>query len=132
MSARLHLRTYRYGEAPAKELRIGTTRRPPRGVPREKWRAEGWFDVWFPLLAPSEKLLRKTRAHGLATAAQYRAFCAGYEREILGRAETRQALELLALLARRIPIAIGCYCEDESRCHRAHLYLMIVRAAAAL
>jgi uncharacterized protein YeaO (DUF488 family) len=120
--SKLKLRTFRYGDPPRRGegLRIGTTRRPPRGVRKEEWIRQGWFDVWFPVVAPSEKLLRRMPAN----------FFAAYEREVLGRAESRQAIELLAALARRMPISVGCYCEDESRCHRTHLRTLIERAAA--
>lgn len=133
MSARLKLRTFRCGE-PARRgegLRIGVTRRPPRGVPKVKWQSADYFDVWFPLLGPSAELLHKVHAEGLDTAAKYRRFCASYEREVLGHSESRQAVELLARLVRKTPISIGCFCKDESRCHRAHLYKLILRAAEA-
>jgi uncharacterized protein YeaO (DUF488 family) len=134
MSTALKLRTYRCGE-PAKRgagLRIAVTRRPPRGVARENWKEADFCDVWFPFLAPSEKLLRKTLADGLETAAKYRAFCTRYEREIMSHAEGRQALALFAALARKTPVSIGCFCEVESRCHRAHLHKLILRAADSL
>jgi len=118
----LKLRTFRHGDARKRGegLRIGTTRRPPRGATKDQWR--DYFDVWFPVLAPSAKLLAsKTR--------NYRTFCARYSREINSRAESRQALQLLAHLALRTPVSIGCYCQDESRCHRTHLRKLIERAA---
>jgi uncharacterized protein YeaO (DUF488 family) len=128
MNKTLKLRTYRCGDAPKRGegLRIGTTRRPPRGVPRSRWQRENYFDVWFPVVAPSEGLVRRF-LHG--DSMTYQKFCASYERELMGRAESRQALELLAALARRTPISVGCYCEDESRCHRAHLRKLIERAS---
>jgi uncharacterized protein YeaO (DUF488 family) len=76
------------------------------------------------MVAPSEELIHRYQREG-----DYRKFCASYEREVLGHAESRQAIELLAAMARRMPISIGCYCEDESRCHRAHLRKIIARAA---
>ncbi len=99
-------------------------------MPRARWREECRFDVWFPVAAPSEAFLRRWQKR-LRTAgpAEIRAFRAGYERELLGRAESRQAVELLAALARRMPLSIGCFCEDESRCHRAHLRVLIERVA---
>lgn len=84
-----------------------------------------YFDVWFPVVAPSEGLIRRYKGRTM----DYRKFCAAYEREVLGRAESRQGIELLAAMARRMPISVGCYCEEESRCHRAHLRKMIERAA---
>ena len=86
-------------------------------------------DVWFPVLAPSTALLkRKKRSRTM----DYRGFCASYERELLANTEKRQALDLLATFALRIPISIGCYCEDESQCHRSHLRKLIERTARKL
>jgi len=129
MNKALKLRTFRHGEAPKRGegLRIGTTRRPPRGVRKHRWHEH--FDVWFPVLAPSAALLRRFER---SQSMDYRGFCASYERELLGSAESRQALNLLAALALRIPISIGCYCEDVSRCHRTHLRKLIERAARKL
>ena len=129
MKKALKLRTFRHGDAPKRGegLRIGTTRRPPRGATRKQW--SDYFDVWFPVLAPSAALLRRSKR---SQTMDYRGFCASYERELLGRAESRQALDLLAALALRVPISIGCYCEDESRCHRTHLRKLIERAACKL
>jgi uncharacterized protein YeaO (DUF488 family) len=124
----LKLKTFRYGDLPKRGegLRIGTTRRPPRGVRKNHW--HDYFDVWFPLLAPSQKLLRRAKRGSI----DYRTFCSSYERELFGSAESKQALELMAALALRTPMSIGCYCEDESRCHRSHLRKLIVRAARKL
>ena len=132
MKNMLKLRTFRYGDPPRRGdgLRIGTTRRPPRGVPRSRWQRDGYFDVWFPMVAPSIALLRRVKKHGLSDRAAYRGFCDNYERELLSNAESRQALELLASLAARIPISVGCYCQDEEWCHRSHLRKLIERAAS--
>jgi uncharacterized protein YeaO (DUF488 family) len=117
----LKLRTFRYGDPPKRGegLRIGTTRRPPRGVSKARW--SDYFDVWFPVVAPSDKLLR-SRPFGFKP----------YEREVLGRAESRQAVELLAALALRTPISIGCFCADEEHCHRSYLRSIIERTAEGL
>jgi uncharacterized protein YeaO (DUF488 family) len=128
-SPKLRLRTFRIGAEPrpGEGLRIGATRRPPRGVARARWAAEGYFDVWMPSLAPSEALLRRVRPHEIDDARRFRAFLDAYERELLGSAERRQTVELVAAVARRTPVAIGCYCEDESRCHRARLREILER-----
>ncbi len=125
------INTFRYGDPPrpGDGLRIGTTRLPPRGVPRSRWQSDGYFDVWFPVVAPSRALLRRVKREALADPAVYRAFCKSYEKELLGNADTRQALELLAALSSRMPISVGCYCEVEQRCHRAHLRKLIERIA---
>lgn len=116
----LKLSTFRYLDPPKRGegLRIGVTRHPPRGVRKERWQADGYFDVWFPVLGPSKELLRR-RPFGFAA----------YQREIMGRAESRQAVLLLAALAQRTPISIGCYCEDATRCHRTYLRRLIEEAA---
>src|SRR5437899_11678348 len=118
MKKALKLRTFKHGDTPKRGegLRIGTTRRPPRGATKKEW--PDYFDVWFPVLAPSAALLRRYK---LSQTMDYHGFCATYERELLGSAESRQALDLLAALALRTPISIGCYCADESSCHRKHL-----------
>lgn len=128
METKIRLRTFQHGDSPKRGegLRIGTTRRPPRGVPRKRWKRDDYFDVWFPVLAPSEALLRRFKR---SRTMRFRDFCSAYERELLSKAESRQALELLAALSLRTPISIGCYCEDESKCHRSHLRKLIERAA---
>jgi uncharacterized protein YeaO (DUF488 family) len=130
MAARLRLSTFRIG-GPSKRgngLRIGATRRPPRGIARERWQRDGFFDVWLPVVAPSPELLRRAKAGDLTDPAVRRRFFAAYERE-MARTEPRQVIELLARLAERTPIAVGCFCADESRCHRSRLRVLIERAA---
>ena len=124
----LKLRTFRYSDDPKRGegLRIGTTRNPPLYAPKKRWRKS--FDVWFRLLAPSKKL-RQRNKRGKIT---HREFCDLYERELLNKHESRQALDLLAAMAQRTPISVGCYCEDESLCHRTHLKKLIERAARKL
>ena len=124
----LKLRTFRYSDAPKRGegLRIGTTRTPPLRVPKKLWHKS--FDVWFRLLAPSKKL-RQRNKRGKIT---YREFCDLYERELLSKHESRQALDLLAAMAQRTPISIGCYCKNESTCHRSHLKKLIELAARKL
>lgn len=134
MSKILRLSTFRYQSKPRRGqgLRIGTTRYPPMYVRKRNWQRDGYFDLWFPLLAPSAALLRRTKKKGMQTRADYRAFCTAYEHELLARVESRQAIELLASMAVRTPISVGCYCEDESWCHRTHLRKLIERAAKKL
>jgi uncharacterized protein YeaO (DUF488 family) len=127
----LKLRTFRIGTPATRGqgLRIGTTRRPPRGVARDEWRRGGYFDVWLPILAPSAGLLRRLKSKDRDDPRVWTWFFDAYERE-LARTDARQCVELLADLARRTPIAIGCFCEDERRCHRSRLKDAIVRTAA--
>jgi uncharacterized protein YeaO (DUF488 family) len=99
-------------------LRIGTVRRPPRGVRKEDYAAKDIYDVWFPNLSPSEALLKEASPAGEEKS--WRAF----ERKFLAEMkapEARRDLDLLAALSHQTDFAIGCYCEDESRCHRSIL-----------
>ncbi|HEX6985204.1 MAG TPA: DUF488 family protein [Planctomycetaceae bacterium] len=122
----LRLSTYRYGTPrPRGEgLRIGTTRFLPRGVAKADYARRDYFDVWLPLLAPSRDLLRWYRDGDRDAEAFYRRY-----RKEMAATDARQAIALLAELAKRTPIAVGCYCEDESRCHRTALARLIAAAA---
>ena len=115
--------------APGEGLRIGTVRRPPRGVRKEDYARKDIYDVWFPNLSPSEKLLRR----GLAAEDEksWRAF----KRQFLAEMKTPGAsrdLDLLAALSHHADFAIGCYCEDEGRCHRSILKELLARRGAAI
>jgi uncharacterized protein YeaO (DUF488 family) len=120
------LRTFRIGDPPARrgELRVAATRRPPRGVPKGEWHR--YFDVWLPSLGPSAALFRRARELS-ATASGWSKFVRAYTRE-MSQTEARQTIALLAALTRRTPLAIGCYCEDETRCHRSVLRQLIMRS----
>lgn len=121
----LNAQIYRYGEAGSLPgLSIGVTRYPPRGARREDWVARGFFDVWMPLLAPSRALLAEYRKGGLAFAA----FARKYRAE-MRRPEPRQAIQLIAALALRQPVNLGCYCEDPTTCHRTVLRDLVRDAA---
>jgi uncharacterized protein YeaO (DUF488 family) len=108
-------------------LRIGTVRRPPRGVPKARYAAENWYDVWLPNLAPSQELV--TEAQGAGTDAEWRAFVRKYRTE-MGRPEAKHLLALLAALSRETSFSVGCYCEDEARCHRSVLRELLEEAGA--
>ena len=108
-------------------LRLGTVRRPPRGVPKSRFATGNWYDVWFPVLAPSHATLKLGRS--VDTAAGWRRFARRYRSE-MKRPEATQALDLLAALSRRANLAVGCYCEDESRCHRSLLRELLVARGA--
>ena len=99
-------------------LRIGTVRRPPRGVPKSEFASRDFYDVWLPNLAPSEALLK------MALAAEdersWRVFKKRYRAE-MNRPDARRVLDLLAALSRSSNFSVGCYCQDESRCHRSVL-----------
>lgn len=134
MKTALKLSTFQIG-APVKRgqgLRIGTTRRPPRGVPKNRYTRDGYFDVWLPAIAPSAKLLSRLKRCDSDDATVLKKFFDSYERELLSTAEGRQTIEFIAKVAARTAVSIGCFCEDESRCHRPRLYKIIQRYAPRL
>ena len=100
------------------ELRLGTVRHPPRGVPRERLAKDDWYDVWLPGLAPSAALVQKGRA--ATTDRDWAAFARRYRKEMDAPA-ARHLLTLLAALSHRTDLAVGCTCADEARCHRSVL-----------
>jgi uncharacterized protein YeaO (DUF488 family) len=114
------IRIIRLGSPRAKGegLRIGTVRRPPRGVRKAEYAAKDIYDVWFPNLAPSEALLKSVGPP--LDDASWRAFSRRFAAEMKQPA-ARRDLDLLAALSHHANFAIGCYCEDEARCHRAIL-----------
>ena len=99
-------------------LRLGTVRRPPRGVPKSEFAKQDWYDVWFPTLAPSAETVKL--GHAAETAAQWSAFKRKYRRE-MAAPEASQAIDLLARLSHQTSFSVGCYCPDESHCHRSVL-----------
>ena len=99
-------------------LRLGTVRRPPRGVPKSEYASRDFYDVWLPELAPSETLLKQ--ALGAKDDKSWKAFVRKYRAE-MARPEARHLLELLATLSKATDFSIGCYCADEARCHRSVL-----------
>jgi uncharacterized protein YeaO (DUF488 family) len=100
-------------------LRLGTVRRPPRGVPKARFASDDWYDVWFPTLAPSEQALVLAEG-GAATDAQWKAFARRYRQEMAAPG-ARHAIELLAAFSHASNFSLGCYCADEARCHRSLL-----------
>ncbi len=110
-------------------LRIGTVRRPPRGVPKAEFAARDWYDVWFPNLAPSLESM-KLALHA-KTPAEWTAFARKYRAE-MARPESAHAIALLAALSHRTDFSVGCYCADESRCHRSLLRELLAAAGAKM
>jgi uncharacterized protein YeaO (DUF488 family) len=108
-------------------LRIGTVRRPPRGVPREKFASENWYDVWFPNLAPSLETMKQAQA--AETPAQWSAFVRKYRAE-MAAPENSHAIALLAALSQDTDFSVGCYCEDEAHCHRSILRELLAAQGA--
>lgn len=107
-------------------LRIGTVRRPPRGIPKAEYASRDIFDIWFPNLAPSEALLRAARP---GDERAWRAFRRRFAAEMKAP-EARRDLDLLAALSHRINLSVGCYCADESRCHRSILRTLLTERGA--
>ena len=103
---------------PGEGLRIGTVRRPPRGVPKSAFASRNYYDVWFPLLSPSPETLK--RGQQATTDKEWKAFIKRYRAE-MAKPEATAALNLLAALSRSADFSVGCYCEDESHCHRSVL-----------
>jgi len=112
---------------PGEGLRIGTVHRPPRGVPKEKFATQNWYDAWLPNLAPSAETL--TLAHHAKTPAQWRTFFNAYRAE-MARPENVHLLTTLALLSQQTDFSVGCYCEDESHCHRSVLRELLQKHGA--
>lgn len=116
----MSIRIVRLGSerVPGEGLRIGTVRRPPRGVPKERFSIDDWYDVWLPNLAPSAALVKQAQAAG--TPREWQAFVRKYRAE-MAAPDTVRILDLLAALSRQTELSVGCYCADETRCHRSVL-----------
>jgi uncharacterized protein YeaO (DUF488 family) len=110
-------------------LRLGTVRRPPRGVPKAEHASRDFYDVWVPDLAPSEALLKAGQQAD--DDRSWQAFARRYRSE-MKRPEARRLLDLLAALSHQTNFAVGCYCADEHRCHRSVLRALLVERGAAL
>lgn len=108
-------------------LRIGTVRRPPRGVKKEDYAAKDIYDVWFPNLSPSEALLKEALA--AEDEKSWKAFRRKFVAEMKSPDPSRD-LDLLAALSHQTNMSVGCYCEDESRCHRSILKELLVQRGA--
>jgi uncharacterized protein YeaO (DUF488 family) len=113
--------------APGEGLRIGTVRRPPRGVPKSEYASQNWFDVWFPNLAPSPETVKLAQEAG--TEREWAAFEKKYRSE-MATPDNGRTLDLLAALSHQTDFSVGCYCADESRCHRSVLRSLLVERGA--
>lgn len=125
------IRIVRLGSPRAKDegLRLGTVRRPPRGVPKADFAKKNWYDVWYPTLAPSLEAMKQAQA--AKTPSQWSAFVKRYRAE-MARPEAAHALELLAAMSRTTDFSVGCYCKDESHCHRSVLRELLAARGAEL
>ena len=114
------LRIVRLGtpRAAGEGTRIGTVRRPPRGVPKAEFASRDYYDVWYPLLSPSADLM--TQGQQAQTDKEWEAFVKQFRKE-MAQPEASRTLDLLAALSHHSALSVGCYCEDEARCHRSVL-----------
>jgi uncharacterized protein YeaO (DUF488 family) len=108
-------------------VRIGTVRRPPRGVPKEKFAAQNWYDVWYPNLAPSVEAMKQAQAAD--TPAQWAAFVKKFRGE-MAQPDAARSLDVLAALSHGGRFSVGCYCDDEARCHRSVLRALLQERGA--
>ena len=109
--------------------RVGTVRRPPRGVPRAEFASRNWYDVWFPNLAPSVETMKLGQR--ARTESEWAVFRKKYRAE-METPENSHSLSLLAALSHQTDFSVGCYCEDESHCHRAVLRALLLDKGAAV
>jgi uncharacterized protein YeaO (DUF488 family) len=125
----MSIRIVRLGtpRVPTEGLRIGTVRRPPRGVLTADLPKRDYYDVWLPELAPSAPLVKM--AQSTATPAEWRAFARRYRSE-MARPPASRILDLLAALSHFTNVSVGCYCEDESHCHRSVLRDLLAERGA--
>ena len=114
---------------PGEGLRLGTVRRPPRGVPRTEYASRDFYDVWLPELAPSEELV-KVALHA-RNEREWRSFVRRYRAE-MKRPDVARLLALLAALSHETDLSVGCYCADEARCHRSVLRALLLERGASL
>ena len=127
----MSLRIVRLGSARAagEGLRLGTVRRPPRGVPKTAYASANWYDVWFPNLAPSADLVKA--ALQAKTDREWASFARKYRAE-MALPEHARTLDLLAALSHHADFSVGCYCADESRCHRSVLRALLAERGAKI
>jgi uncharacterized protein YeaO (DUF488 family) len=107
--------------------RLGTVRRPPRGVPKSQFAKRDFYDAWYPNLAPSATTMKV--GLGAETPAEWKRFTRAYLAE-MAKPDAARTIEVLALLSRHANFSVGCYCEDESGCHRSLLRRLLAEAGA--
>ena len=114
---------------PGEGVRIGTVRRPPRGVPKSEYASQNWYDVWLPNLAPSLETMK--RGQSAKTEGEWKAFLRKYRAEMAAPEKSR-LLDLLATLSHKSDFSVGCYCADERRCHRSELRALLLERGAKM
>lgn len=130
----MSIRIVRLGtpRAPDEGLRVGTVRRPPRGVPKTEFASQDWYDVWYPNLAPSVETMKQAQeAQKEVSPAQWNAFVRKFKSE-MAEPDASRSLDLLAALSHGASLSVGCYCEDESRCHRSVLRSLLAERGAKI
>lgn len=115
--------------SPDEGTRLGTVRRPPRGVPRKDFARLDWYDVWYPVLAPAAATMKMGRS--VDSAVQWKTFARKFRAEMAAPAPS-QSLDVLAALSHHANFSVGCYCESPSRCHRSLLRELLVERGAKL
>lgn len=110
-------------------LRIGTVRRPPRGIPKTEYAAQNWYDVWLPNIAPTQELMKIGQA--VNTEKDWISFARKYRSELKNPDKSR-ILDLLAALSHAADFSVGCYCENEARCHRSILRELLAERGAKI
>jgi uncharacterized protein YeaO (DUF488 family) len=125
------IRIVRLGTPRAKDegLRLGTVRRPPRGVPKEEFASRDYYDLWLPNLAPSAELMAAGRAS--QTEKEWAAFRRKYQAE-MNQPDASRVIDLLAALSHQTALSVGCYCEDEGHCHRSVLRELLAARGAEI
>ncbi|MGI9333129.1 MAG: DUF488 domain-containing protein [Gammaproteobacteria bacterium] len=125
----MSIRIVRLGSdrAPDEGLRIGTVRRPPRGVRKSDFAAKNWYDVWLPSLSPSPEVVRMALA--AKTEREWAAFVKKYRTE-MAMPDNSRTLDLLAALSHQTNFSVGCYCHNEARCHRSALRALFLERGA--
>ena len=128
----MSIRVVRLGtpRLPDEGLRLGTVRRPPRGVRKEDYASRDFFDVWLPELAPSAPLVSYALSQEF-TPARWKRYASNYRAEMKQPAP-RHLLEMLAALSKTTDLSVGCYCEDETRCHRSLLRELLIEHGASV
>jgi len=133
----MSIRIVRLGTArhPHEGTRIGTVRRPPRGVPKAEFASGNWYDVWYPNLSPTPDLVKRALASqddlSAAGEKEWAAFTRGYKAE-MKQPDNARTIELLAVLSQHADFSVGCYCENEARCHRSILRALLQDAGARI
>jgi uncharacterized protein YeaO (DUF488 family) len=110
-------------------MRIGTVRRPPRGVRKNEFASRDFYDVWLPALAPSEALVKQALAIAEGDTRSWKAFERHYRAE-MKRGDTAHLLDMLAALSQQTNFSVGCYCQNEARCHRSILRKLLIERGA--